>query len=157
MLITVEINGKLKNIHANPNELLLDVLRNEGYFGVKRGCSEGNCGSCNILIDDLPRKTCIMFIGQISDRKVTTIEGLGNPDNPHTIQEMFVEEAGVQCGFCIPGMIISATGMLLKNPNPTDAEIEEGIEGNLCRCTGYTKQVYAIRRAATILQGGNKI
>ncbi|MFX0092879.1 MAG: (2Fe-2S)-binding protein, partial [Candidatus Hodarchaeota archaeon] len=119
MIINTTINGKECKITANPNELLIDVLRREGYFGVKRGCSEGSCGSCVVLIDYIPRKSCIMFIGQIEGHHVTTIEGLGTPEKPHSIQEAFVDEAGIQCGFCIPGMILSAYALLRKNLNPT--------------------------------------
>jgi len=154
MLLPIEINGQQKAFYAEPNELLLDVLRNEGYFGVKRGCADGNCGSCIVLINDIPRKTCIMLIGQAHGKIIVTAEGLGTPDNPHPVHEMFVEEAGVQCGFCIPGMTLAATALLIKTPNPTKDQIEESIEGNLCRCTGYIKQVTAIERAAEILRGG---
>ncbi|MHA2364273.1 MAG: (2Fe-2S)-binding protein [Candidatus Hodarchaeales archaeon] len=157
MIIPVIINGEKKEIQAEPKEVLLDVLRREGYFGVKRGCSEGNCGSCIVLINNIPRKTCIMLVGQIRNKEITTIEGLGTPDNPHPLQEAFVTEAGIQCGYCIPGMILSAARLLMINPNPSDDEIKQGLEGNLCRCTGYIKQIKAVKKAAMILQGGKNL
>jgi xanthine dehydrogenase iron-sulfur cluster and FAD-binding subunit A len=153
MIIPVTINGKSVELNAEPGEFLLDVLRKEGYFGVKRGCSEGSCGACVILINNLPRKCCIMFAGQVRGMDITTIEGLGTPDNPHPIQDMFVEEGAAQCGYCIPGMIMSANALLLKNPDPSEDEIKEGLAGNLCRCTGYVKQLSAVRKAAEIMRG----
>lgn len=148
MIIPVNINDVKKEIIAESGEILLDVLRREGYLGVKRGCSEGSCGSCIVLIDNLPRKTCIMFIGQVKNKEIITIEGLGTPEHPHPLQDAFVEEAGVQCGYCIPGMILSANSLILKNHDPTDNEIKEALAGNLCRCTGYVKQIKAVKNAA---------
>ena len=136
-----------------PGELVIDVLRREGYFGVKRGCQEGSCGSCVILIDGQPQKSCIMFVGQLKDRQVTTIEGIHAYDKPHIIEDLFVEEAGVQCGYCIPGMILSAKSLLDHNKDPSDREIKEALAGNICRCTGYVKQIKAVKRAAKILKG----
>jgi aerobic-type carbon monoxide dehydrogenase small subunit (CoxS/CutS family) len=153
MKITTTINGMKREFEAGAGELVLDVLRREGYFGVKKGCQEGSCGSCVCLIDSLPRKTCVMFIGQIQNRSVTTIEGIHSPGKPHPIEDMFVEEAGVQCGYCIPGMILSAKSLLDNNNDPTEREIKEAISGNICRCTGYVKQIKAIKRAASIIRG----
>ncbi|MHA2252219.1 MAG: (2Fe-2S)-binding protein [Candidatus Kariarchaeaceae archaeon] len=152
MIFPVTINGVKLEIDAHPGEILLDVLRREGYFGVKRGCSEGSCGSCIILVNNIPRKTCIMVIGQVKNKSLTTIEGLGDAENPHPIQEAFVDEAGIQCGFCIPGMILSANSLLLKNPDPSDEEIKDGLAGNLCRCTGYVKQIKAVKKAAKVMR-----
>ena len=156
MKISTTINGVSKKLDVDPGEMVLDVLRREGYFGVKRGCQEGSCGSCVCLIDGVPRKTCIMFIGQIHHKSVTTIEGIHSPDKPHPIEDMFVEEAGIQCGYCIPGMILSAKSLLDHNKDPTEREIKEAISGNICRCTGYVKQIKAIKRAAAIMRGGNE-
>lgn len=153
MKISTTINGVKKTLDVKPEELLLDILRREGYFGLKRGCQEGSCGSCVCLIDDLPRKTCIMFAGQIENHRVTTIEGIHSSEHPHPIEDMFVEEAGIQCGYCIPGMILSAKSLLDRNQNPTEKEIKEAISGNICRCTGYIKQIKAIKRAASIIRG----
>ena len=156
MKITTEINGEKLNIEAGAGELVLDVLRREGYFGVKRGCQEGSCGSCVILVDGLPQKTCVMFIGQLQDRIVLTIEGIHTHDKPHVIEDLFVEEAGVQCGYCIPGMILSAKSLLDQNQNPTERDIKEALSGNICRCTGYVKQIKAIKLAAAIMRGDEK-
>jgi aerobic-type carbon monoxide dehydrogenase small subunit (CoxS/CutS family) len=151
--IKLKINGTNQEIQASPHELVLDVLRREGYFGVKRGCQEGSCGSCVILVDGRPLKTCIMFIGQLQDRSVVTIEGIHTHDKPHVIEDLFVEEAGVQCGYCIPGMILSAKSLLDHNTNPSERDIKEAISGNICRCTGYVKQIKAIEKAASIMRG----
>lgn len=148
MRLSATINGELKEFEVNPNTLLIDFLRNNGYLGVKNGCMEGTCGSCTVLVDNIPLKSCILFVGQVQNRNVLTIEGLGTPENPHPLQDEFVGQGAVQCGFCIPGMILSAHALLLKNPDPTDEEIKEGLDGNLCRCTGYVKQIEAVKYAA---------
>ena len=152
-MINSTINGEKKELNAKPGELLLDVLRREGYFGVKRGCQEGTCGSCVVLINGKPLKTCIMFVGQIQGKTVTTIEGIHSPDKPHVIEDLFVEEAGVQCGYCIPGMILSAKSLLDENQNPNEQDIKEALSGNICRCTGYVKQIKAVKRAAAKMRG----
>ena len=148
MKLNVTINGEEREFFVDPSMLLLDFLRSEGYLGVKNGCSEGTCGSCTVLVDDKPLKSCIMFVGQVQNKDVLTIEGLGTPGKPHPLQDEFVEEGAVQCGFCIPGMILSANALLITNPDPTEDEIKEGLDGNLCRCTGYVKQITAVKKAA---------
>ncbi|MFV2014663.1 MAG: (2Fe-2S)-binding protein [Candidatus Heimdallarchaeota archaeon] len=153
MKFEITINGEKKTIEAEAREILLDVLRRERYFGVKRGCSEGSCGSCMILLDGIPRKCCIMFVGQAHERSVTTIEGLGDRENPHVIQDAFVDNGAAQCGYCIPGMIISASSLLDVNKTPTVDEIKEALAGNLCRCTGYVKQIEAVQNAAAVMRG----
>lgn len=155
MKLSATINGDFKEFEVNPNTLLIDFLRNNGYLGVKNGCMEGTCGSCTVLVDNIPLKSCILFVGQVQNRNVLTIEGLGTPENPHPLQDEFVEQGAVQCGFCIPGMILSANALLLKNPDPTDEEIKEGLDGNLCRCTGYVKQIEAVKNAAKRLREEN--
>lgn len=155
MKLSATINGDFKEFEVNPNTLLIDFLRNNGYLGVKNGCMEGTCGSCTVLVDNIPLKSCILFVGQVQNRYVLTIEGLGTPENPHPLQDEFVEQGAVQCGFCIPGMILSANALLLKNPDPTDEEIKEGLDGNLCRCTGYVKQIEAVKNAAKRLREEN--
>lgn len=155
MKLSATINGEFKEFEVNPNTLLIDFLRNNGYLGVKNGCMEGTCGSCTVLVDNIPLKSCILFVGQVQNRNVLTIEGLGTPENPHPLQDEFVEQGAVQCGFCIPGMILSANALLLKNPDPTDEEIKEGLDGNLCRCTGYVKQIEAVKNAAKRLREEN--
>lgn len=152
MKFDLTINNEKREVDVKPNQLLIDVLRDIGYKGVKKGCSEGSCGSCVILVDGNAMKSCLLFVGQAQGHEVTTIEGLGTPEDPHPIQDAFVEEAGVQCGFCIPGMIVSAAGLVQLNPNPSEEEIKEALDGNLCRCTGYTKQIKAVKNAADQMQ-----
>ena len=148
MKLEIMINNENRVFVVNPNMTLMEFLRSEGYYGVKNGCNEGSCGSCVVLVDNIPRKSCIMFVGQVQGHKVMTIEGLGTQENPHPIQDEFVENGAAQCGYCIPGMILSAHALLLKNPNPNDSEIKEAIDGNICRCTGYVKQIKSIKQAA---------
>lgn len=154
MGIPVTINGEKKILNAKPNEILLDVLRKEGYFGVKRGCSEGNCGSCTVLINNIPRKTCIMFVGQVKDQEIFTVEGLGTREKPHPVQKTYATNGAAQCGYCIPGQIVSAIALLEKNNNPTVEEIKTALDGNICRCTGYVKQIEAIQQAAKKMREG---
>ena len=151
--LNVTINGIKKSIEIQPNEILLDVLRREGYKGVKRGCSEGTCGTCTIIFNDKAVKSCIMLAAQVQDGTITTIEGIGTRDKPHPIQQAFVDEGVVQCGFCIPGMILSAKNLLDQNPNPTKEEVKMALDGNLCRCTGYRGQVKAVLKAAAVMRG----
>ena len=152
-IIHVKINGKEKVLTIKPNDLLLDVLRREGYKGVKRGCNEGTCGSCTIILNNKTVKSCIMFAAQAHQGEIITIEGIGTRDNPHPIQEAFVEEGVVQCGYCIPGMILAAKNLIDNNPNPTKNEVKMALDGNLCRCTGYSGQIKAVLKAATVIRG----
>lgn len=153
MKLTTTINGVKKIFEIEAKELLLDFLRREGYFGVKRGCETGDCGSCAVLVEGKAIASCLMFAAQIEGREVTTIEGLGTPRNPHPLQECFVETGGTQCGFCIPGMILSAAELLKSNSQPSQEEIAEALDGNLCRCTGYVKQFDAVKLAAKKILG----
>jgi len=118
MQITCEVNGEKKTFEVSPAESLLNVLRREGYFGVKRGCEEGNCGVCTVLINGRPINSCLFFAPKADGVKITTIEGLGTPNNLHPIQAAFLDEGAVQCGFCTPGFILSAKSLLDKNPDP---------------------------------------
>lgn len=154
--INVILNGKRKTFKINPSEMLLDVLRREGYKGVKRGCNEGTCGACVILLNGRAVKSCIIFAAQAHECEITTIEGIGTKERPHPIQKAFVKENVVQCGFCIPGMILSAKVLLDKNPRPTQEEIKFALDGNLCRCTGYRGQIEAVLNAAERMRGGKK-
>jgi aerobic-type carbon monoxide dehydrogenase small subunit (CoxS/CutS family) len=155
MKLNVTINGEKREFDVKPNVLLMDFLRDEGYYGVKNGCAEGNCGSCVVLIDNIPKKSCIIFVGQVHGHSILTIEGLGTPEAPHPLQDEFVEQGAAQCGFCIPGMILSANALLLKNPDPTEVEIKQGLDGNICRCTGYVKQIDAVKNAARRIREDN--
>lgn len=156
MEITCKINNVEKRLVFEPHEKLLDVLRREGYYGVKFGCGNGDCGACTVLINGKAVKSCMMFAAQAKDKEITTIEGLSTPEYPHPIQKAFVDAGAVQCGYCTPGMIISAKALLDKNPTPTEDEIKEALEGNLCRCTGYVKIIDAVKLASQRMRGGKR-
>ena len=128
---------------------VIDILREDlNLTGTKEGCGAGECGGCTILVDGESRLSCLMLAAQLEGRSVTTIEGIASEDRLHPLQEAFVEHGAVQCGFCIPGMVLSAVDLLQRNPNPTRMEIRQGLSGNLCRCTGYQKIVDAVKAAA---------
>ena len=148
MEISCKINNVERRLVFEPHEKLLDVLRREGYYGVKDGCRTGDCGTCTVLINGRAVKSCLMFAAQVRDKEITTIEGIGTHENPHPLQQAFVEAGAVQCGFCTPGIILSAKALLDENPRPTEDEIKRAIDGNLCRCTGYVKIIEAIKQAA---------
>jgi len=150
--IVVELNGKDVAMRVAPGEYLLDALRREGYKGTKRGCDNGDCGTCTVLLDGKPVLSCMMFAAQAHRRQVTTIEGLGAPDRPHPIQQAFVEAGAVQCGFCIPGMVLATKALLDEEPDPDERAVRRALDGNLCRCTGYVKQVEAALLAARKLK-----
>ncbi|MHA1444458.1 MAG: (2Fe-2S)-binding protein [Candidatus Hodarchaeales archaeon] len=152
-ILKVSINGVKKNIEIQLNEILIDVLRREGYKGVKRGCNEGTCGTCTIIFNGKAVKSCIMLAAQAQNATITTIEGIGTREKPHPIQQAFVDAGVVQCGFCIPGMILSAKNLLDHNPNPTKEEVKMALDGNLCRCTGYRGQIEAVLQAAAVMRG----
>jgi len=157
MNIHLTINGQARELQIEPGEILLDTLRAAGLTGVKRGCEAGTCGSCVVLIDGVPCNSCLIFSAGVAHRNVTTVEGLSTPGAPHPIMQAFAEEAGVQCGYCVPGMVLSAKALLDENPRPTEAEVKEAIDGHLCRCTGYVKQIRAVLRASELIgQGGSK-
>ena len=147
--ITVTVNGTEYKRSVEPRLLLSDFLRYElGLTGTHVGCEHGVCGACTVLFDGLPVRSCLMFAVQAHGHQVTTVEGLGTPDNLHPVQEAFREAHGVQCGFCTPGILMTVVPFLEENPDPTEQEIREAIAGNLCRCTGYQHIVDAIRLAA---------
>ena len=148
MDIHTKINGKAVVWKANPGESLLEVLRREGFVSVKRGCGEGDCGACTILVDGDAQRACLLLAGQAEGRELTTVEALGTPDEPHVLQKAFVEHGAIQCGFCTPGMLLSARALLDHNPSPTREEVCEALDGNLCRCTGYVKIIEAVLDAA---------
>ncbi|MGD9874751.1 MAG: (2Fe-2S)-binding protein [Kiritimatiellia bacterium] len=144
--ISLTINGEKKKFKVNAEEKLLDVLRREGYKSVKFGCGEATCGSCTVLMDGKAVYSCILFAFQADGHDIWTVEGLGTFDKPHPIQRALVDEGAVQCGFCIPGMILAAKAMLDANPKPDEEEFREKMDGNLCRCTGYEKIWVAIHK-----------
>jgi carbon-monoxide dehydrogenase small subunit len=146
-----KINSVEKELTLNPGDTLLQTLRDNGYSEVKCGCSEGECGACLVLLEDLPVNSCQVFAMSVKDKKITTVKGIGTLYHPHEIQKAFVEAGADQCGFCTPGMVIASYALLKKNPNPTKQEINEALDGNLCRCTGYVKIIEAVEKAAAVL------
>ena len=148
------INGRSKTLDVQPGERLSDLIRREGYRGVKIGCESGDCGSCVVLVDDRPVNSCLFPAPRIEGKRITTIEGLGTPDEPHILQKAFVEVGAVQCGYCIPGSILSSSALLRSNPDPTEGDIRRALDGNLCRCTGYVKKLDAVKKAVERMKGG---
>jgi carbon-monoxide dehydrogenase small subunit len=148
-LIHLTINDQEYELAVAPNRTLLEVLREDlGLTGAKHGCGLGECGACTVLLDGRPVNACLVLALQAGGKKVTTIEGLAKDGSLHPLQESFVEAGAIQCGFCSPGMILSAKALLDENPAPTEEEIRRAISGNLCRCTGYQKIVEAVASAA---------
>lgn len=148
--VKFEVNGKQVVLTSAPNRTLLEVLREDlGLTGAKDACGgEGECGACTVLMDGKAVNSCLVFIGQVQECSVETIEGLSSNGELHPIQQAFVEAGAVQCGYCTPGAIMASRALLQEIPNPNDEQIREGLSGNLCRCTGYVKMVDAVRRAS---------
>ena len=147
--ITLTVNGTPRTTEVEPRALLAYVLRDQlDLTGTHIGCDTSQCGACTVLVDGRAVKSCTMLAVQAEGRKITTIEGLGSDGGLHPLQQAFWEKHGLQCGFCTPGMIMTAVDLLAANPHPTDAEIRHAIQGNLCRCTGYQNIVAAIQSAA---------
>jgi carbon-monoxide dehydrogenase small subunit len=155
-IIELTVNGDTYEIAVEPRRTLAEVLREDlGLIGTKIGCNRGDCGACTVILDGLTVCSCLTLAVEAAGLEVKTIEGLApSEDRLHPLQESFIENGAVQCGFCTGGMILSASHLLEKNPHPSDQEIRDGLSGNLCRCTGYTKIVQAIHRAAE--KSGNK-
>lgn len=153
MELILNINGERKQLEIEPGDILLDTLRSNGYFGPKHACSTGDCGACTVIIDGEAVNSCLVFSASVDGKNIMTVEGLGTVSNPHPLQRIFVEEAAVQCGYCIPGMLMSAKALLDKNDNPSEQEVKTALSGNLCRCTGYVKQIKAVIRASSELRG----
>ena len=147
--LQLTVNGELRQVLVEPYYSLLDALRDDIHLtGTKKGCDEGDCGACTIFLNGKPVTSCMVLAHSAHDSEVTTIEGLANLEELHPVQQAFVDHGGLQCGFCIPGLIMSATSLLQENPNPTEEEVRFGIGGNLCRCTGYSKVIEAVLAAA---------
>jgi carbon-monoxide dehydrogenase small subunit len=147
--VTLTVNGIERTITTNPARPLLDVLREELHLtGAKYGCGEGRCGACTVLMDGRRTLSCVTPVSMADKKTITTIEGLADGDSLHPVQQAFLDEGAIQCGYCTPGMILSTVALLKNNPQPTDEQIAEWMNGNLCRCNGYTKILNAIRRAA---------
>jgi len=153
--IDFKVNGRDYSLEVREDMRLLDFLREElKLTGTKEGCGEGECGACTVIIDGKAVNSCLVLVPEIDGREVITVEGLERDGRLHPLQESFIEKGAVQCGFCTPGMLMSAKVLLDGNADPSDEEIMEAIEGNLCRCTGYYKIVQAIRDAAGKLRNG---
>ncbi|MBI80317.1 MAG: (2Fe-2S)-binding protein [Pseudomonadota bacterium] len=149
MAIELKINGDLKAIDAEPSTPLLYILRQDLELnGPKFGCGVAQCGACTVLVDKQPIRACVTPISALIGRDITTLEGLGNEDSPHPLQTAFIEEQAAQCGFCSNGMIMSAAALLENNPNPTDQEIKDSLNANLCRCGTHTRILKAVKKAA---------
>ncbi len=149
MQITLTVNSVEHELLAAPNRTLAQVLREElGLTGTKQGCEVGDCGSCTVLLDGEPVNSCLVLAVQASGRSITTIEGVADGNKLHPVQDAMVEHGAVQCGFCTPGMVLSAVSLLDKVPDPSESDIRQALSGNLCRCTGYQKIVEAVADAA---------
>jgi carbon-monoxide dehydrogenase small subunit len=148
--LTMQLNGEEVTIPIEPDALLADVLRQHlGLTGTKEACGEGECGACTVLLDGQPVTSCLLPALKAQGREVFTVEGLASGGELHPLQKSFIEHGAVQCGYCTPGMLMSAKALLDRNPHPTEQEIKEAISGNLCRCTGYVKIVEAIKAASS--------
>ena len=148
-IITLTVNDKEYEVAVNPNRTLVDLLRYDlGLTGTKKGCDEGDCGTCTVIMDGKAVNSCLVLAVQANGRQIETIEGVETEEGLHPIQQAFVEKGAIQCGFCTPGMILSGKNLLERNPNPDEEEIRTAISGNLCRCTGYQKIVEAIKAAS---------
>jgi putative selenate reductase molybdopterin-binding subunit len=153
MELELRINGIIESLDVAPNDSLMAVLRREGYFSVKHGCETGECGACTVLVDGQPRPSCVMLAAQAGGCTLLTVESLGSGYKLHPLQDAFIDTGAIQCGFCTPGMLLSAFALLRRNSNPTEDEVRDALSGNLCRCTGYVKPVQAVLRAAAIMRG----
>ena len=154
--LSFKVNGKNVSADVRPNITLLRLLRDLGYTEVKSGCEKGDCGSCAVLLDGEAVNSCLTLALQVQGKDVTTVKGLGTIEDLHPLQASFVKYGAIQCGFCTPGMIMSAKALLDRNSNPTREEIREAISGNLCRCTGYQKIIDAVEAAAAITRRSRK-
>nr|BBH95245.1 (2Fe-2S)-binding protein [Thermogemmatispora argillosa] len=152
-LITLRVNGERYEVAVLPHRTLLEVLREDlGLTGTKHGCELGECGACTVLLDGVPVLSCLTLPLEVQDCEITTIEGLEEQGRLHPLQETFAELGAAQCGYCTPGMLLSAVALLRQNPHPTREEIKHALSGNLCRCTGYTKIYEAIEAAVERMQ-----
>ena len=154
-IVSLTVNGEEYEAVITPNRTLLEVLRDDLHLtGTKEGCGEGACGTCTVLVDGKPVRSCLTLALEVQGTKITTIEGLAPMGELHPVQKAFVEYGAIQCGFCSPGMILTTKALLDENPSPTEQEARQAISGNVCRCTGYAKIVEAMLKAAEVVQGG---
>lgn len=153
--LQLRVNGQMHTVEADPQLSLLTVLREHlDLTGSKYGCGEGQCGACTVLIDGAPQRSCVTRVGAVADKAITTIEGLERDGQLHPLQEAFLEKDALQCGYCTSGMIMSGVALLRSNPNPSEKQIREFMEGNICRCGTYPRIVAAVRLAARAGKGG---
>ena len=151
--LSLTVNGEPRQLLVEPYHSLLDALRDELHLtGTKKGCDEGDCGACTVLLNGKPVTSCLVLAHSAHDAQVTTVEGLADRERLHPVQQAFVDRGGLQCGFCTPGLIMAAVGLLNENPDPTRDDVKYAIGGNLCRCTGYSKVIEAILAAAQVMQ-----
>jgi carbon-monoxide dehydrogenase small subunit len=155
MRVRFVVNGRTVERETDAGTRLLDLLREGlGLTGTKEGCGEGECGACTVLLDGRAVNSCLVLAPQVDGKEVVTVEGLAQGEKLHPIQQAFVDEGAVQCGFCTPGFIMATYALLRENPDPSDDEIRSALEGNLCRCTGYAKILNAVRYAAELMREG---
>ena len=155
-LINLNVNGQAQELEVPARRLLCDLLRDDlALTGTKRGCETGTCGACSVLVDGQVVKSCLALAVQARGCHVTTVEGLARDGEMHPLQQCFAEHGGLQCGYCTPGMLIAGCALLAENPKPTEAQVREGLDGNLCRCTGYTGIVESILAAAEKMNHGH--
>ena len=153
-LINLKVNGQVYPVEVEPRERLLDVVRYKlDLTGPKEGCGTGDCGACTMLLDGEPVTTCLVLGVSAAGKEITTVEGLARPGTLSELQRAFVDKTALQCGICIPGFLVNATALLQQNPNPTEEEVRYWLQGNLCRCTGYTKILEAVLEAAKKARG----
>ena len=151
--VQAKINGEDVEFLCEPRQSLLEVLRETlGLTGAKEGCNNGNCGACNVILDGALVNSCLVLAVEIHGHHVTTIEGIAASQGLHPLQERFIAQAALQCGFCTPGFIVASKALLDQNPNPSESEVRQWLAGNLCRCTGYDRIVRAVMDAAQVLQ-----
>ena len=152
--VRFRLNGKEVTCCVEADEILTDTLRERFLLtGTKKGCGTGDCGACTVLLDGTAIRSCIFLTAMAEGHEITTIEGVSGPEGLHPVQQAFIDASAVQCGFCTPGMVLTAIALLNKNPDPTEDEIRRAMSGNLCRCTGYTKIIEAVRLAADRMAG----
>lgn len=154
--ISLSVNGRSITTAVEDGETLLELIRERLHLsGAKKGCEVGECGACTVLVDGEPMASCIYLAAEADGKTVLTIEGLAEGNELHPVQKAFVEKGAIQCGFCTPGMVLSAYALLKRNPNPTVNEIKRGLSGNMCRCAAYVQIIEAVQEAARILSSGN--
>ncbi|MBN2220014.1 MAG: (2Fe-2S)-binding protein [Kosmotogaceae bacterium] len=153
--VTITLNGRKTILVVEDRTTLLNALREHGVTSLKRGCEEGECGACTLIMNGLPQKSCLILAREAEGADILTVEGLVKKGRLHPIQQAFIDEGAIQCGYCTPGMVMTTYALLKKNPYPSDEEIREALTGNICRCTGYLAIIRAVKKSAAILSGNN--